>query len=108
MCKNKLIERAEKTKVVCDNPSCDYSIECDEEFIILFVDAPCEKCGDNLLTIEDWVRHERLMKVINFINFWFSWITFFYSKKALENRGLLEVNIHDGMRFTRKVTSFKS
>ena len=98
----KLIEVEKEYLIVCDNTSCDFKIPFDEEleeFTILFIDKPCPKCGENLLTKKDFLDHERLMAYVNWVNKWFSWITIFYSKKTLEaKRKKTTVHVHDGFK----------
>jgi len=97
----KLIEKQQDSIIVCDNPQCDYETSyTSENGLLLFVGKPCPKCGENLLTVEDYLRSQRLMKVVNFINFWFSWITFFYSKKRLSKGISYCVDVHDGVKFS--------
>ena|SRR5690554_4463670 len=100
----KLIEKQQNSLIVCDNPNCDHTLSYTDEtekYLILFVDEPCPKCGENLLTKKDYLQHQRLMKVINFINRWFSWITIFYSKKALEKRQSISVHVHNGVKISQ-------
>lgn len=92
----KLIEKTQVGLVTCD--SCDYSIPYTEEKekgLIKYVGKPCPKCGQNLLTIEDYLLHERINRTVDWINKWFSWITLFYSKKAKSK--LMSVHVHDGV-----------
>lgn len=80
-----LIEKSQVNQIVCDNPKCDYEIPWTEEGsknIIRYIGKPCPKCGENLLTIEDYLQHERLIKVIDWMNKWLSWTTLFCSKKT--------------------------
>ncbi len=55
--------------LICDRETCDW-----EDRTITFADLPnwinrpCPKCGDNLLTYEDFVRVDTLMKSVEFIN----------------------------------------
>lgn len=80
----KLIEKQQNYLVTCDNPKCGYAVpytDATEKSLVLFIDKPCPKCGENLLTMEDYLQYQNLMKVVNFMNRWFSWITIFYSKK---------------------------
>lgn len=53
----------------CDNPKCDWTISAiKEEDMVNWIDKPCPKCGENLLTKEDYNLHATLMKSIDFIN----------------------------------------
>jgi ribosomal protein S27AE len=100
----KLIEKQQNSLVACDNQSCDYSVPYTDEtekYLVLFINKPCPKCGENLLTMEDYLQYQNLMKVVNFVNRWFSWITVFYSKKSLENRNSVRVHVHDGVKVSK-------
>ena len=100
----KLIEKQQNSLVTCDNPNCDYTVpfaDATEKCLVLFIDKPCPKCGENLLTMEDYLQHQNLMKVVNFINRWFSWITIFYSKKAWAKRQSVSVHVHDGVKMSQ-------
>lgn len=97
--KRKLIERSQGALIVCDNPKCDYKYPYSEEaekVMIVFVNMPCPKCGDNLLTPQDYLVNERVLKTVNKINKWFSWLTIFYPKDA--SKSTLEMQIHDGVK----------
>ncbi len=98
----KLIERQQTSMITCDNPYCDYTATyTDETDLVLFIDKPCPKCGDPLLTAEDYLLHQKLIKNINFINRWFSWITIFYPKKRLDGSDSVRVHIHDGITVSK-------
>ena len=100
----KLIEKQQKSLVTCDNPNCDYTVpytDATEKYLVLFIDKPCPKCGENLLTMEDYLQHQNLIKVINFINRCFSWITLFYSKKRLAKSSSVCVHVHNGVKVSQ-------
>jgi ssDNA-binding Zn-finger/Zn-ribbon topoisomerase 1 len=98
----KLIERQQTSIITCDNPDCDYTEPyTDETDLALFIDKPCPRCGEPLLTQEDYLLHKRLMKNINFINRWFSWITILYPKKRLDSSDSVRVHIHDGITVSK-------
>ena len=64
----------------CDNPLCDYmdmSIPTDE--YKKYVDAPCPKCGANLLTKADYKSFKIIRGIVRVINF----ICYFIPKKKL-------------------------
>ena len=97
----KLIEKQQNSLVTCDNPKCDYTVACTddtEKSLVLFIDKPCPKCGENLLTKEDYLQYQNLIKFVNFMNRWFSWITIFYSKEAWAKRQSISVHVHDGVK----------
>jgi len=95
----KLIEKQQNSLVICDNPNCDYAVPyTDETELVSFINKPCPKCGNNLLTIEDYLQHRNLMKVINFINRWFSWMTIFHSKRVWTKRKSFSIHVHKGVK----------
>lgn len=96
----KLIETKREHIIVCDNTNCDYKIPSSEEEIniIQYINEPCPLCGENLLTEQDYLQDLKLMRTINWINKWFSWITIFYSKKSLNNTKEISVHVHDGVK----------
>jgi len=65
--------------IECDH--CDYAIpnksKNPNESIEEYVNKPCPVCGHNLLTEEDYKLSEKYMSVLNWINKYFSWLTFF-------------------------------
>lgn len=45
----------------CDNPSCDYKDDAiDSEDYAKWIGCPCPKCGENLLTVEDYLAVRRM------------------------------------------------
>lgn len=97
----KLIEKTEGSLVVCDNPKCDYTIPYSTENneLIKWINVPCPKCGENLLTVDDYLVHEKLIKMVDWINKWFSWLTLFHRKTKIQS---VKVHFHDGI-FTTKI-----
>jgi hypothetical protein len=53
----------------CDNPKCDWSDQTilDSE-ARKWINAPCPKCGENLLTLEDYNNFEAMMSAIELMN----------------------------------------
>lgn len=55
--------------IVCDNPTCDY-----EDNTVLvedykdWINKPCPKCGENLLTEQDLIDHNFFMEIANLLN----------------------------------------
>lgn len=81
----KLIEIEQEKTIVCDNPSCDFEVLNSEDtpsIIESFLNVICPKCGENLLTEDDLYNHLKVVKTVNWINKWFSWITIFSFKKS--------------------------
>jgi hypothetical protein len=98
----KLIEHSQESLITCDNKACDYTIpynKGEETDTIKYINMPCPKCGENLLTREDYLQHKKIIGVVNFINKWFSWITIFYSKETLNKRkSTFSVHVHNGVK----------
>ena len=96
----KLIEKTELSFIVCDNPKCDYEIKQKPDAVELidYIGLPCPKCGENLLTLKDYLDYFKLMRTVDFINKWFSWVTIFNSKKKLNKRVALFVHVHNGVK----------
>lgn len=82
----KLIEVHQENLIVCDNETCNFKIPNKSGSINTdcrqYINAACPKCGQNLLTIQDYENAEKLRKLVNRINKYFSWITIFIPKSA--------------------------
>ena len=101
----KIIETERKSLIVCDNLKCDYEVPFsreEEKMITKYINKPCPLCGENLLTEQDNLQDKKLIKIVDFINKWFSWITIFYSKKSLENPEIVSVHIHDRFKIKKE------
>ena len=64
----KNIERIQ-SGLKCDNPTCDWvddSIK--EEDYESYIDSPCPKCGENVLTREDYQNSLFLSSLVDFVN----------------------------------------
>lgn len=99
----KLIEKQHDSLIVCDNPKCDYEIiytDAIAKSLVYFIDMPCPNCGENLLTKQDYIQYQNMIRVVNFINKWFSWITIFYSKKILSKATSVSVHVHNGINIS--------
>lgn len=99
----KLIEKKQKELVKCDNLKCNYFVpysDDNEKDLLSYIDVLCPKCGKNLLTKEDYLQYQKIMKIVDFINYYFSWITFFYSKKQLDEKKTVHVHVHNGVNIT--------
>lgn len=97
----KLIDITSESVVVCDNKDCDYTVPYKRKYLILFLNIPCPKCGQNLLTEHDFLVHERMMRLMDFVNRWFSWLTIFMGKNT--TRKTISVHYHDGVTTTEEV-----
>ncbi len=99
--KRKLIEVSHECLITCDNPACDFTVpytEAGERNMDFWINEPCPKCGENLLTEKDYLQYKKVMKGVNWLNKWFSWTTYFVSKKRWNNRGTTSVHVHDGIK----------
>jgi hypothetical protein len=92
----KLIKIYQKDLIICDNKSCDYKIKNETgDFnveIKQYINMPCPKCGENLLTQQDYDMSKRVRKTINWINKWFGWLYFFINIRKSK------VHIHNGIK----------
>jgi hypothetical protein len=95
----KLIETNQEYLIQCDNPECDYKVVNQtgdpSEDISSYLNQPCPLCGENLLTEQDYIQALKLMKVVKWLNKWFSWLTLFSSKK---NHQSVKVHVHNGVK----------
>jgi hypothetical protein len=93
-----IVSRADKL-IVCDNEKCNFTIPYDDklgDYSFKFINFPCPDCGENLLTKEDYLLHEKLIKAVDLINKWFSWITIFFPKS--EETESISIHVHDGIK----------
>lgn len=97
--KRKLIEMHQKYQIVCDNKLCDYKVLNVEgspnTVLVKYLNMPCPKCSQILLTESDWVRYSMFLSVVSFINKWFSWLCIFSSKP----RKTSYIHIHNSIKF---------
>lgn len=102
--KRKLIETRQQHLVKCDNVSCDFVVDSKtgdiNEDSIEYINKPCPKCRENLLTETDYLNHQKVVKMINFINKWFSWLTIFLRENDKEKEYV--VNTHRKIQITEK------
>lgn len=97
-----LIDTYQKNEVECDNPKCDFVVPNktgipnpdSQEWL----DVPCPKCGENLLTVQDWIAFKKHMEVIKFINKWFSWLNILSCGRSGKKKTVVSVKIHDGIK----------
>lgn len=91
--KREIIKRVGKTKIICDNPKCDFKeYDVDENELHTWINCVCPKCGQNLLTLGDFLRYVRVLDRVEKINKWFGWMTIFM-KNPKEN--IVEVQTHN-------------
>lgn len=105
MSRRKLIEFKQENIVVCDHVNCSYvvpnptgdpNIQIDS-----FLNKPCPYCGSNLLTQEDLDQYLKMMRAINWINKWFSWLTIFKSKKN-KTHDSFSFKVHEGVKIKKE------
>lgn len=100
----KLIEMHQEYLIVCDNKACDYKVQNPtgdpNEESVMYLNKPCPKCGDNLFTEEDYMNKKKVLKRVNRINKWLSWITIFSPKRGKEK--VVSVKCHNGIHVTDK------
>jgi len=103
--KRKLIEVSQDILIQCDNTMCDYHIinetKNPNENIEQYLNKPCPKCGENLLTEEDYLVSMKVLKRINWWNRWFSWIMFFFPKSENVNGKDVSVKCHNGVKINK-------
>ncbi len=53
--------------IICDNPKCDFKDSTVTDFPS-YINKPCPKCGENLLTQEDFEAHEKMIAMVTLLN----------------------------------------
>ena len=100
MPKKKLIEFTEDPHLYCDNPECGFKlpevIPADEW--AEWINSKCPHCESNLLTQEDYNRYISVVKSINWLNKWFSWITIFIPNRVKPTYA--QVDTHEKITIT--------
>lgn len=100
--KRQLIEINQEFLIQCDNPECDYKVHnlTGDPYADTwpYVGKPCPECGENLLTIEDQLQAERVLKVIKWLNKWFSWLTIFIPP----TKDKVGVHVHNGINIKKQ------
>lgn len=97
--KKKLIHVTEENHLQCDNKLCDYVLKVKDPKRSgeSYIDEPCPKCGENLLTENDYQLYLRTMKIIDWINKWFSWLGTYPNDERNKEIGVSfheEIKIH--------------
>lgn len=102
----KLIKVEQRALIECDNPQCDFVIPNEEGFtprtLKMFINQPCPKCEENLLTEKDYKDYIKVHNFINWINKWFSWLTIFQGKVKEEDYTSYSIKIHDGVHIKKE------
>lgn len=83
MRKDKLIVIHQENIIECDN--CDFVIpnESKEPLCDLdeYLNLPCPKCYNNLMTAKQYKEYKRFMKIVNFVNKYLWWLKIFANKE---------------------------
>lgn len=59
----------------CDNKQCNHDLDRGAvEWGEHLIGMPCPMCGESLLTRTDYVHTEKMFRVIDWMNKWFSWL----------------------------------
>lgn len=99
--KEKLIDTYQEYSIECDNTECDYKILSPtgdiNEDISGYINVPCPKCGENLLTPHDYLLSLKIVNTVNYLNKWFSWLTIFFPKNL--KRQKTTVSTHKEIMF---------
>ena len=55
--------------IKCDNPDCDY-VKDDVHMTEYeqWVNKPCPKCGENLMTKEDYLKIQAMLQIVDMVN----------------------------------------
>jgi hypothetical protein len=64
----KFIETNRQYAIECDNTNCLYRIKNTGQCTKQYIDEQCPSCGENLLTLQDYLDDKKLMKLINWVN----------------------------------------
>ena len=98
----KIIEKYPDTiRIVCDKVGCGYEVPkevIDKYPLVSFIGIQCPDCKEVLLTKDDYNRWMVMDAYINFVNRYFSWLTFFM-KKNIKGQ-FVEAHVHKGIKFT--------
>lgn len=101
----KLIDIKQDNLIECDNQKCDYVIvnqtKNPNEDIKKYIDKPCPKCNENLLTEKDYLDYKKFLRIINWTNKYFSWLAFFIPKKY-ETETKSKVTFHNGINIQKE------
>ena len=91
--------------VVCDNPTCDYKVvnktgKVDLEELKKYINKPCPKCSENLLTQKDYDTARRMIKIVLTINKYFGWLFRLFGKS--KETKYVSVHVHNGINIENK------
>lgn len=73
----------------CDNPNCDFKdMSISTKDYKKYINCPCPKCGESLLTKEDYKSFRRIAMLVKVVNF----ISFFIPKKEDDKKAKLSID----------------
>lgn len=85
----------------CDNPDCDWiDMSIESKDYRKWLNAPCPKCGSNLLTDADYKAFKAIRVMTKMINFVYFFIPKKWLKKKLEKKYGEEYNPEDKVHMT--------
>ena len=100
----KIFEIEQEFLIICDNEKCDYKIPNETKDPNVeskqYINMPCPKCGENLLTQEDYNSATALMRTINWCNKWFGWLGYFNRKRKVTS--VSTIHVHKGFKIEEK------
>jgi predicted RNA-binding Zn-ribbon protein involved in translation (DUF1610 family) len=74
----------------CDNPECDYvNMEIPRSEYEKWINKPCPKCGENLLTEDDYMKSQFLESLVDMVN------EMDLDIDPNEPRGIMTVDVHN-------------
>lgn len=102
--KKKAVIITQETLIKCDNPTCDYVVSRGPEHGEVedisvyeeYLNKPCPKCGENLLTEEDYKDTKKLFNIVKLFNTHFG-RDHKPTKEEITGRGVpVNVKVHKG------------
>lgn len=94
--KKKLFDIKQENLVECDNPKCDYVIVNETKEMVdidQYLNKPCPKCGENLLTEKDLKDYKSLKRALDWSNKWLGWLGYIFPTDRKKG----EIKVHNGV-----------
>ena len=89
----------------CDNPECDWKDETiKSDDMEKYLNAPCPKCGENILTEQDYKNTKLVLSMVDFINNLTEEEFELLSDKEIENpkqKVIMHINTHKEIKVER-------
>lgn len=93
---------------MCDNTACDYKAEVKQTELEGWINKPCPKCGENLLTPEDYINGVSVQMSAALLNamseedlMQFADILKGEKKVSTNEKTLLQIDTHNGITITQ-------